>query len=426
MTTTTKTVHEKKLSETETDTEAAIITAPVSLSPSLSLSSPESNNSKDDVTNNTNGQGPLTLPKLLATAAEGSIPGAVAVSNPLFDPELQEHLDNSNANLNDIQQVHENGCDSSTNTNSNTRLQSMNSAAILPNVITAAVSTYTAATPRNGNSNITNDNLITAVLVQSEQIYMARIVVNDNDPANEGDNGSNKNGNENDIESNGNSANSNNTQGTKEEATVQRNRKRYSRCAIALLVIVVVAAAAVGALNPSLHNNKKQQVQDNVPNILTGKDDTEKDLINSMYLETLISNSVIVRDKIIKGALKLVSGEEMYNSLALIPKIAADWVVLTDPLQLTYPTYHLAYVDHFVVSLYQEEYNEAIYRIRQRYTLALLYFSTNGQEWKNQYNFLTKNDVCDWSEWKNGTLLGVICNDEGRVTKVRLRKYNTV
>jgi hypothetical protein len=34
----------------------------------------------------------------------------------------------------------------------------------------------------------------------------------------------------------------------------------------------------------------------------------------------------------------------------------------------------------------------------ERYTLALLYFSTGGTSWGNQYNFLSADTVCDWND----------------------------
>jgi hypothetical protein len=70
------------------------------------------------------------------------------------------------------------------------------------------------------------------------------------------------------------------------------------------------------------------------------------------------------------------------------------------------------------------------WKIRQRYILALLYFSTNGQSWDKQYNFLSSNlDECDWTFvatendgvfWGNTAVEGAICNEQGRVEQLRM------
>jgi hypothetical protein len=46
----------------------------------------------------------------------------------------------------------------------------------------------------------------------------------------------------------------------------------------------------------------------------------------------------------------------------------------------------------------------------ERFTLALFYFATQGDEWSSQRNFLTVNAVCSWS--------GLECNDQGILTKI--------
>ena len=75
-------------------------------------------------------------------------------------------------------------------------------------------------------------------------------------------------------------------------------------------------------------------------------------------------------------------------------------------------------------------------KVVQRYILALLYFSTNGQSWDEQHNFLSPNlDECDWTfvegesdceidcefHSKNGVVVkGVTCDKQGRVERLRL------
>lgn len=54
--------------------------------------------------------------------------------------------------------------------------------------------------------------------------------------------------------------------------------------------------------------------------------------------------------------------------------------------------------------------------IIQKYIMALIYVSTNGKEWDDQYSFLTSASVCDWE--------GLTCNDEGEILSIVLEKNN--
>jgi hypothetical protein len=54
----------------------------------------------------------------------------------------------------------------------------------------------------------------------------------------------------------------------------------------------------------------------------------------------------------------------------------------------------------------------------ERYILAVLYFATSGEGWGDQSNFLSATSVCDW----NNDLRGAVCNEDGMVVDLRLRK----
>jgi len=54
--------------------------------------------------------------------------------------------------------------------------------------------------------------------------------------------------------------------------------------------------------------------------------------------------------------------------------------------------------------------------IRQKYIMVLLYVSTAGRDWKNQYSFLTSPTACDWD--------GLKCNDEKEIVAVDLENNN--
>ena len=53
--------------------------------------------------------------------------------------------------------------------------------------------------------------------------------------------------------------------------------------------------------------------------------------------------------------------------------------------------------------------------IKQRFTLAVFYFSTGGDtSWTETGNFLSKDHVCEWSK------LLVVCDEEDEVTELLL------
>jgi hypothetical protein len=65
--------------------------------------------------------------------------------------------------------------------------------------------------------------------------------------------------------------------------------------------------------------------------------------------------------------------------------------------------------------------------MENRYGLAVLYYSTQGDTWQETYNFLEDSDECTWNNvdeeqdrinWK-----GVICNEQDQVTEILLGMY---
>ena len=66
------------------------------------------------------------------------------------------------------------------------------------------------------------------------------------------------------------------------------------------------------------------------------------------------------------------------------------------------------------------------WRIQQRYILAVLYYTTNGEtSWTNQYGFLD-NDLheCDWGEMLNNGWNSLDCNDDMEVELINLWQNN--
>ncbi|KAL3906973.1 MAG: hypothetical protein SGILL_009061, partial [Bacillariaceae sp.] len=69
--------------------------------------------------------------------------------------------------------------------------------------------------------------------------------------------------------------------------------------------------------------------------------------------------------------------------------------------------------------------------IIERYVAALVYFSTNGKQWTNQFNFLSSVSICEWNDnvvidgpAPNTVKRGILCNDRGRVQTIDLQRNN--
>ena len=63
----------------------------------------------------------------------------------------------------------------------------------------------------------------------------------------------------------------------------------------------------------------------------------------------------------------------------------------------------------------------------ERYVLALLYYGLDGSNWKFNYNFLSDDPICSWSDLKyNGAtyfLAGVVCDAGGNVVELNFGTY---
>jgi hypothetical protein len=61
--------------------------------------------------------------------------------------------------------------------------------------------------------------------------------------------------------------------------------------------------------------------------------------------------------------------------------------------------------------------------VAQKYVLAVLYFSTNGDRWLNSTGWFTNNNEC---EWFSTATSGSYCDNLGRVTSIDLASNNLV
>ena len=63
--------------------------------------------------------------------------------------------------------------------------------------------------------------------------------------------------------------------------------------------------------------------------------------------------------------------------------------------------------------------------LRERYTLALLYFATNAAgSWYDDINFLSQGHVCTWRLKRSGEKKGaLLCDENDRILQLALCKY---
>lgn len=152
------------------------------------------------------------------------------------------------------------------------------------------------------------------------------------------------------------------------------------RCRKLLCCLVILIGAVVGIAVPLA--KKDGEVITNAP--------TEAPTLfsNEDYLLSVIGD---------------LSGDEIFNATTPQGK-ALEWLLEND----TATTDLRAYDDD---------------RLRERYALAVFYYSTAGEEWQDPLNFLTELPVCNWT---NPNLnAGVTCDaNQTTVVNVLISKYN--
>ena len=150
--------------------------------------------------------------------------------------------------------------------------------------------------------------------------------------------------------------------------------------------------------------------------------------IDGLHSETWSADTIVSRfdpsdsspdpsnERSAEARLREISGGSIYDVVSPQYK-ATDWLLNKDPANLD------------LDSMTDED-------LSQRYIAALLYFSTDGKRWVEQYNFLTDAHVCEWntnsSRKKMGNIrnsgtfrskLGVVCNEFNKITGFAISKY---
>jgi hypothetical protein len=139
------------------------------------------------------------------------------------------------------------------------------------------------------------------------------------------------------------------------------------------------------------NDNSSEAVTTSMPNSFDEKD-------TPTPAPSMISDSS-QRSVAMRDALFPLAGTSLFNQATPQWK-ALNWLVEDDGAQL-------------------EPRPSTLPIIRERFALAVFYFSTNGETWGPRVSFLTEASVCDWQSLTEG----VTCNSDGFVEEITLGVY---
>jgi hypothetical protein len=125
------------------------------------------------------------------------------------------------------------------------------------------------------------------------------------------------------------------------------------------------------------------------------------------------SNHTEVKDFVIEHG---ISSRNVFDDSASPHARAASWLANTDQANLAVP-------------LYDDSETPSAIDYVARYVMTVLYFATNGENWFQQFSFLTKGDVCtrkgDMMDASGTTSVpyGVVCANDGTIWGLYLGMY---
>lgn len=131
----------------------------------------------------------------------------------------------------------------------------------------------------------------------------------------------------------------------------------------------------------------------------------------------------------------LLPKSEMHNDKVALPQYQTTYPTMSSSLKNATEVREILETAGFIVSdlgIPQRQalewliYSDELFatnkdKIRQRFVLATLYFSTNGENWYNSTDYLTSKDECDWGLSDYNT-----CSIDGLITELKLTDNNLV
>jgi hypothetical protein len=121
-------------------------------------------------------------------------------------------------------------------------------------------------------------------------------------------------------------------------------------------------------------------------------------------LATMVTSSPTASLSVLDYARNILSpltGEEVFMNASSPQYNALWWMAHEDPANM---------MMKMMVGNVTES-PSMVTSVTERYTMAVLYFSTDGPNWALQYDFLGKKSICDWGE-------PIECNEEGSAVRL--------
>jgi hypothetical protein len=327
------------------------------------------------------------------TTNSTSTPGAIAIDNPLFDgltTTISGMMDASTATT------------TATSRNSSNPSSSLGPSRIETSLATTTDLHTTASTSLMSLMTHTAElgssyHHVEAICIDEQTVYEATPVVN-NDDSNHQDDSNGENDDDNDEE--------NPSKNKQDQPSLKACFSRYR-----LYINIIIATVMIAAISIVLGI------------VLTGGQQQEAAQQTEEQQQRWEAMRAIVAPLSIGGEYEAIFDTENPESSSSSTDARIDalnWIVDIDPAKLPI-----------------DGGPDVEWKIRQRYVLALLYFSTNGSGWDEQYSFLSGFDECKWTSVQtqaddddnpyriNGfEVKGVVCNREGEVETLRMCKLN--
>lgn len=141
---------------------------------------------------------------------------------------------------------------------------------------------------------------------------------------------------------------------------------------------------------------------DSNPDLFSNYDDIESEIPSLHELKTRTLMNIII-----------LSGSDNLQESSSPQYMAACWTLNDDP-------YLTQYSNTTVTKT-----SDAERRMMQRYILAVFYFSTNGQKWKKDLNFLSSKSECEWYQDKifGFITVGAQCDENSHISSLLFCKF---
>jgi len=211
--------------------------------------------------------------------------------------------------------------------------------------------------------------------------------------------------------------NNNNNNNSNRKNDASKDKKRTRCFVVVALLVLLTVAVATGFV---LAKRQQERPREPIASVVSAGND-KAPLLPQATTNTSPSGSDGSFDR--REAMVSIlaplhdGGERVFDASdpgASDDRIAAlEWLVEEDPARIPVPS---------DLGSSGIDYEDRVFKIRQRYLLALFYEATNGETWEFGYDFLSGSDECLWtstgSRVETEGARGAFCNDRGRLVGI--------